>query len=474
MNFEAVIGLEIHVEMKTKTKMFSSSPIGFKDEPNTNITYLDLAYPGSLPILNKQGVINAIRVSNALHMSIDHTLYFDRKNYFYSDLPKGYQITQQNRPIGSKGYLEIEIDGKKKKIGIERLHMEEDTAMQHHFSDYTLLDYNRAGIPLVEIVSYPEMRTGEEARKYVEKIREIVTYLDVSDGKMENGSLRCDVNISLRPYGAEKFGTKVEIKNLNSTANIQAAIDYEVLRQSEMLIKGEAIQQETRRFDEAKKQTVLMRVKTDAVDYKYFSEGNIPPIHLSNEFVENAIKTSNELYDEKLARFVNDYKLNDIDAKILLASKELSVYFDETCKYSSLYQNLANFIISEVLGYLNKNNLTITDFKVLPKDIADLVTLLNDKKINSKQGKDIFAKMIETNKSPLILKEEMGASLISDESQIRNDIIEIIKANPTLPDDFKNGKTRAQGFVMGLLMKKNKGKVDPMVANKLIIEELKK
>ncbi len=474
MNFEAVIGLEIHVEMKTKTKMFSNAPIKFKSEPNTNITYLDLAYPGSLPRLNKQGVINAIRVCNALHMEIDHTLYFDRKNYFYADLPKGYQITQQDHPIGKDGYLEIEIDGNKKKIEIERLHMEEDTAMQHHYSTYTLLDYNRAGIPLVEIVSRPVIRSGEEARKYVEKIKEIVTYLDVSDGKMENGSLRCDVNISIRPFGSKEFGTKVEVKNLNSTANIETAIDFEILRQSSLLLKGEKIEQETRRFDEAKQETVLMRVKTDAVDYKYFSEGNIPPIHLSDEFIEDAIKTSNELYDQKLVRFLNDYKLNEVDAKILLTAKELSIYFDECAKYSSLYQAMANFIISDVLGYLNKNNLTILEFKISPKDIADLVKLLNDKQINSKQGKDIFAKMIETNKSPIILKEEMGLSLISDEALIRADIVEIIKANPTLPADFKNGKTRAQGFVMGQLMKKNKGKVDPLIANKLIVEELNK
>lgn len=474
MNFEAVIGLEIHVEMKTTSKMFSYAPVSFGKEANTETTYIDLGYPGSMPRLNKQGVINAIRVSNALHMKIDHTLYFDRKNYFYSDLPKGFQITQQNRPIGSHGYLEIEVDGKIKKIGIERLHMEEDTAMQHHFSNYTLLDYNRAGVPLVEIVSYPEIRTGEEARKYVEKIRDIVTYLDVSDGKMENGSLRCDVNVSIRPFGSEKLGTKVEVKNLNSIANIETAIDYEILRQSSLLLSGKKIDQETRRFDEAKKETVLMRVKTEAADYKYFSEGNIPPIYLSDEFVNEAIKTSNELMDDKLLRFKNDYKINEVDAKILLSSKELANYFDEACKDSNLYQQVANFIISDVLGYLNKENKTIIDFKVKPADIKDLVTLLNKNEINSKQGKDIFSKMIETLKSPLVLKEEMGASLVSDESLIIQGIKEIIEENPTLPADFKAGKTRAQGFVMGLLMKKFKGKVDPRVANKLIVDELNK
>ena len=241
-----------------------------------------------------------------------------------------------------------------------------------------------------------------------------------------------------------------------------------------MLLSGKEIAQETRRWDEAKKETILMRVKTDAVDYKYFTEGNIPVVHLSDEFVNHAIETSNELYDAKLERFMKNYGLNKVDTKILLSSVELADYYDEVCKCSSSYQALANFIISEVLGYLNKNELTIKDFKVTPKDLADLVELLVNKKINSKQGKDIFTKMIETNKSPLVLKEEMGATLINDEGQIRNDIQEIIKANPTLPDDFKNGKTRAQGFVMGLLMKKNKGKVDPLVANKLIVEELLK
>ena len=474
MNFEAIIGLEIHVEMKTKTKMFSYAPIKFGSDPNTNTTYLDLAFPGSLPRPNKQCVINAIRVCNALHMKIDHNIQFDRKNYFYSDLPKGYQITQQEFPIGSDGYLEIEIGDNLKKIEIERLHMEEDTCMQHHFADYTLLDYNRAGIPLIEIVSRPAIRNGEEARKYVEKIREIVTYLNVSDGKMENGSLRCDVNISLRPFGSDKFGTKVEVKNLNSTANIESAIDYEVMRQSSMLLSGKEIQQETRRWDEAKKETILMRVKTDAVDYKYFTEGNIPVVHLSNEFVEDAIKTSNELYDEKLKRFMENYGLNKVDSKILLSDVKLADYFDEACKYSSSYQAVANYMISEVLGYLNKNEINISEFKVTQEYLSQLVNLLVDKKINSKQGKDIFSKMIETNKSPLILQEELGAVIISDENKIREDIIEIIKNNPTLPSDFKSGKTRAQGFVMGLLMKKNKGKVDPIVANKLIVEELNK
>lgn len=474
MNFETIVGIEIHVEMKTKSKMFSLAPISFGLKPNTEVVAFDMAFPGTMPRVNKEAVKNAIRVSNALHMSIDQEIWFDRKNYFYSDLPKGFQITQQARPIGSEGYLVINVNGKDKKIGIERLHMEEDTCMQHHFSDYTLLDYNRAGIPLIEIVSKPEIRSGEEARKYVEKIREIVTFSNVSDGKMEEGSLRCDVNVSIRPYGSDKFGTKVEIKNLNSIANVEKAIDFEAKRQSELLLLGQEVEQETRRYDEAKKETVLMRKKTDAADYKYFTEPNIPPIKLSNEFVKDAIDTCPELYDQKLERFLNNYGLNEVDAKIILTSVDMANYYDEAAKFTKLYQPLANFMISDVNGYLNKNAISILDFKVEPKFISELVELLQSKKINSSQGKQIFEKLVKENKSPSIIQKEVGAVLINDEDEIHKLVLEVIEANPTLRDDFKAGKTRAQGFVMGQIMKKTGGKVNPGIANKIILEELKK
>ena len=474
MNFETIVGIEIHVEMKTKSKMFSLAPISFGLKPNTEVVAFDMAFPGTMPRVNKEAVKNAIRVSNALHMSIDQEIWFDRKNYFYSDLPKGFQITQQARPIGSEGYLIINVNGKDKKIGIERLHMEEDTCMQHHFSDYTLLDYNRAGIPLIEIVSKPEIRSGEEARKYVEKIREIVTFSNVSDGKMEEGSLRCDVNVSIRPYGSDKFGTKVEIKNLNSIANVEKAIDFEAKRQSELLLLGQEVEQETRRYDEAKKETVLMRKKTDAADYKYFTEPNIPPIKLSDEFVKEAIDTCPELYDQKLERFLNNYGLNEVDAKIILTSVDMADYYDEAAKFTKLYQPLANFMISDVNGYLNKNAISILDFKVEPKFISELVELLQSKKINSSQGKQIFEKLVKENKSPSIIQKEVGAVLINDEDEIHKLVLEVIEANPTLRDDFKAGKTRAQGFVMGQIMKKTGGKVNPGIANKIILEELKK
>ena len=474
MNFETVVGIEIHVEMKTKSKMFSLAPISFGLKPNTEVVPFDMAFPGTMPRVNKEAVRNAIRVSNALHMHIDQEIWFDRKNYFYADLPKGFQITQQARPIGSVGYLTINVNGENKQIGIERLHMEEDTCMQHHFSDYTLVDYNRAGIPLIEIVSKPEIRSGEEARKYVEKIREIVTFSNVSDGKMEEGSLRCDVNVSIRPFGSDKFGTKVEIKNLNSIANVEKAIDFEARRQSELLLLGKEVEQETRRYDEAKKETVLMRKKTDAADYKYFTEPNIPPIRLSDEFVKDAIDTCPELYDQKLERFLNNYGLNDVDAKIILTSVDMADFYDEAAKFTNLYQPLANFIISDVNGYLNKNNIAIKNFKVKPEFISELVELLQSKKINSSQGKQIFEKLVKENKSPLIIQKELGAVLISDENEIHKLVLEVLDANPTLRDDFKAGKTRTQGFVMGQIMKKTGGKVNPAIANKFILEELKK
>ena len=474
MNFETIVGIEIHVEMKTKSKMFSLAPISFGLTPNSEVVAFDMAFPGTMPRVNKEAVKNAIRVSNALHMSIDQEIWFDRKNYFYSDLPKGFQITQQARPIGSEGYLIINVNGKDKKIGIERLHMEEDTCMQHHFSDYTLLDYNRAGIPLIEIVSKPEIRSGEEARKYVEKIREIVTFSNVSDGKMEEGSLRCDVNVSIRPYGSDKFGTKVEIKNLNSIANVEKAIDFEAKRQSELLLLGKEVEQETRRYDEAKKETVLMRKKTDAADYKYFTEPNILPIKLSDEFVKDAIDTCPELYDQKLERFLNNYGLNEVDAKIILTSVDMANYYDEAAKFTKLYQPLANFMISDVNGYLNKNAISILDFKVEPKFISELVELLQSKKINSSQGKQIFEKLVKENKSPSLIQKEVGAVLINDENKIHELVLEVLEANPTLRDDFKAGKTRAQGFVMGQIMKKTGGKVNPGIANKIILDELKK
>lgn len=473
MEFEAVIGLEIHVEMKTKSKMFSSGPVSYGEEPNTKVNIVDMGFPGVMPVVNKQAVINAIRVSHALHMSIDDTVMFERKNYFYSDLPKGYQITQQFRPIGSNGYLVLNTSQGEKKIGIERLHMEEDTCKQLHSWDFSLLDYNRAGIPLIEIVSRPDIRTGEEAAKYVEKIRSIVSFLDVSDGKMEEGSLRCDVNISLREKGTEKFGTKVEIKNLNSIANIQKAIDFEISRQSIILDFGGVIEQETRRFDEGSKETVLMRVKTDAVDYKYFTEPNIAPIKLSKEFIEEAIKTSPELAEVKLERY-KKLGLNDYDSSLLIADKDVSNYFDEASKSGANPKLLANWVIGDVQSILNKEGISIKEFKISPSYLAELVLLIEQGKVSNKQAREMFAKMLENPISPKKLLEESGTSLISDEETLQAIVKEVVDANEQSVIDYKNGKDRALGFIVGQIMKKTQGKANPGLASKLALEEIKR
>ncbi|MBQ6920794.1 MAG: Asp-tRNA(Asn)/Glu-tRNA(Gln) amidotransferase subunit GatB [Bacilli bacterium] len=471
MEFEAVIGLEIHVEMKTKSKMFSSGPVSYGEDPNTKVNIVDMGFPGVMPVVNKQAVINAIRVSHALHMSIDDTVMFERKNYFYSDLPKGYQITQQFRPIGSNGYLVLNTSQGEKKIGIERLHMEEDTCKQLHSWDFSLLDYNRAGIPLIEIVSRPDIRTGEEAAKYVEKIRSIVSFLDVSDGKMEEGSLRCDVNISLREKGTEKFGTKVEIKNLNSIANIQKAIDFEISRQSIILDFGGVIEQETRRFDEGSKETVLMRVKTDAVDYKYFTEPNIAPIKLSKEFIEEAIKTSPELAEVKLERY-KKLGLNDYDSSLLIADKDVSNYFDEASKSGANPKLLANWVIGDVQSILNKEGISIKEFKISPSYLSELVLLIEQGKVSNKQAREMFAKMLENPVSPKKLLEESGTSLISDEETLKAIVKEVVDANEQSVIDYKNGKDRALGFIVGQIMKKTQGKANPGLASKLVLEEI--
>ncbi len=475
MEFEPVIGLEIHVELNTKSKMFSSAPVTYGKEPNTQVVPLDMAFPGTMPTVNKEAVIYAIRVSNALHMKIDNVLHFDRKNYFYSDLPKGYQITQNLRPIGSLGYLEIEVNGETKRIGIERLHIEEDTCKQIHFSDFTLLNYNRAGTPLIEIVSLPEIRSGEEAMKYVETIRSIVIYSGVSDGKMEEGSLRCDVNISLKEKGSDKFGTKVEIKNINSISYIQKAVDFEISRQSEILNNGGKIVQETRRFDSNKDETILMRVKNDAVDYKYFPEDNITPIALSDEFIKNAIASCPELASSKMKRYKETFHLNDYDISLLLMDKDVSSYFDELTKYTKAYKLAANWLNVDVASYLNKNFLKINDFPMKPITLAGLISLVESNDVNSNQAKEIFEKMLKDNIDALKAKEALGiSSQISDEGYLKEVILEVLSANPQAIIDYKEGKGRALGFLIGQVMKKTQGKVNPKMTNDILLKELNK
>lgn len=474
MNFEAIIGLEIHVEQKTASKMFSSAPNSFSREPNTQVMPLDMAFPGTMPTVNKQAVINAIRVANALHMEIDHVLTFDRKNYFYSDLPKGFQITQQFHPIGRNGYVEVDTSLGKKRIGIERIHMEEDTCKQEHFLDYTLLDYNRAGVPLIEIVSLPEMSSGLEAREYAEAIRNIVVYTNTSDGKMEEGSLRCDCNISIRPIGQKEFGTKVEVKNINSFKNIELAVDYEIKRQSKLILSGSKVEQETRRWDESSSRTILMRKKTDAVDYKYFCEPNIAPIRLSDEFVNNAIETCPELYDSKKERYLS-LGLTVSDAEIILSSKSLASYFESGLSSVKNAKSLANFLIVEINAYLNKNGKKIEDLQMKCPTLSEIVNMGEEDKLTHKQCVDILNRVLETNVSPKLAKEQLNiVSQASDDATILEFVTKVLDANPQSIIDFKAGKDRALGFLVGQIMKESKGKVNPAAASKLLKEEIAK
>ena len=465
----AVIGIEMHIQMDTCSKMFSYAPVSKGKEANSCVGLYDFAFPGTLPTVNKQAVINAIRVANALNMSIDDTIMFERKNYFYSDLPKGYQLTQQFRPLGKDGYLLVGD----KKIEIERLHIEEDTCKQLHDLDYSLLDYNRAGIPLVEIVTKPRSYSKEEVAKYVEKIRSIVSFLCVSSGRMEEGSLRCDVNVSLMKRGENKFGTKVEIKNLNSISNIKKAIEFEISRQSKLLDEGKTIVQETRRFNEKSKKTASMRVKIDEVDYKFFTEPNIPHIKLSKEFIEETIKSSPELAEAKMKRYMS-LGLNEYDSALLTSSIEISKYFEEVISYNTNPKAIANCINVLILSYLNKNDITIDELSIRPKRLAQLIKLVESNKISIKQAKAIFATMIDSDLEPEEIMSKSNINQNSDVESLTKVVRQVLDDNPEAIKDYKNGYDKALGFLMGQVMKLTNGNANPQIANKILIEEIQR
>lgn len=473
MNYDVVVGIEIHLELKTITKMFSGAPYEFKSEANTCVNEIDLAMPGVLPCVNMDAVKKAIETCLALHLDIDTLIKFDRKNYYYSDLPKGYQITQQFHPIGRNGYIDIKYDDITKRIRINRIHMEEDTAKQFHLYDETLIDFNRAGVPLIEIVSEPDMASGLEASLYVEKLRQTLSYLEVSDVKMEEGSMRCDVNVSIKPEGSNVYGTKVEIKNLNSINNIRLAIDYEVNRQKEILENGGIIEQETRRFDEKTLTTVTMRKKEGAVDYKYFPEPNIFPIRISQSMIEDIKDNMPELPDSKLNRYTNEYGLNDYDANMLVSNKAMSYYFDEMMKTAKNPKNAVNLLSSEFVGLLTKNNEDIQSTKVEPKSLALLSNMIEDKEISSKQAKEVLELMLD-GKNPLDIVKEKGMKQVSDEGAILALVNQVLDENPNSIVDYKGGKDRALGFLVGQVMKKSKGQANPQMASKLVKQELDK
>ncbi|EDP11879.1 Asp-tRNA(Asn)/Glu-tRNA(Gln) amidotransferase subunit GatB [Amedibacillus dolichus] len=473
MKYETIIGIEIHCELKTKTKMFSGAPTSFGEVANTCVNEIDLGHPGTLPCVNKEAVRLAILAATALKCEIDPLVKFDRKNYYYSDLPKGYQITQQFHPIGRGGMITIDTEQGKKDIRINRMHMEEDTAKQFHSDAGTLIDFNRAGTPLIEIVSEPDIRSGAEAAAYVEKLRSILYYLGVSDVKMEEGSMRCDVNVSIRPMGSDTFGTKTEVKNLNSISNVQKAIDAEVARQIEIVESGERVIQATRRYDETTKSTILMRKKEGNVDYKFFPDPNITPIRLDDAWIREIQENMEELPDERKARYQSSYGLNDYDADVLVANRELSNFFDEVVKYTENYKKAANWVIVEVVAALNKANIKVKDNPCKPQHLADMINMVDKGEISGKQAKVVFEEIM-LGKDPKQVVEEKGMKQMSDTSALLEIITTVLDNNPQSIEDFKNGKDRAIGFLVGQVMKASKGQANPAMTNKLIQEELAK
>lgn len=471
MNFEVVIGIEIHSELKTKSKMFSGAPVTFGLAPNTAANEVDLGFPGTMPQLNKQAVALAIRMTTLLNCEIDPYVQFDRKNYYYSDLPKGFQITQDRFPIGKNGHVDVEVDGVLTPVRIERLHMEEDTAKQLHGTTSSLLDYNRAGIPLIEIVTDASIRSGAQAAAYVEKIRSLLLYSEVSDARMDEGSMRCDVNISLRPYGYPGYGNKVEVKNLNSVANVQRAIEYEISRQERMLLQNEVIEQETRRFDEQTKTTVSMRKKEGAIDYQYFTEPNIWPISLDPNWIKDIQASIPEMPDAKCMRYVAA-GISDVDARVLVQDVAIASFFDQVLLHVSDPKVACNILLSEVLGYLNKEGLSIQQTKVTAKMFSSMVMMQINQEISSKHVKKILEIMFKTGESPEDIASSQNMKQISDPNLLLPIIQHIVAENEETVTNYLNGRTNLLGYLVGLVIKETKGQANPGLVNQLMKEAI--
>ena len=474
MHFETVIGLEVHVELKTDSKIFSPSPAHFGAEPNTNTNVIDLGYPGVLPVVNKRAVEWGMKAAMALNMTVARESKFDRKNYFYPDNPKAYQISQFDQPIGENGWIDIEVNGETKRIGITRAHLEEDAGKLTHKNGYSLVDLNRQGTPLIEIVSEPDIRTPEEAYAYLEKLRSIIQYIEVSDVKMEEGSMRCDANISIRPYGQDKFGTKTELKNLNSFTFVRKGLEYEEKRQEQVILSGGVINQETRRFDETTGTTKLMRVKEGSDDYRYFPEPDIVPMIISDEWMEEVRKTIPELPDARQRRYQEELGLPAYDAHVLTLTKEMSDMFEQTVALGADPKLASNYLMVDVNAYLNKVQQELKDTALTAEGLAGMIKLITDGTISSKIAKKVFAELIEHGGDAAQIVKEKGLVQVSDSGQLLAWVNEALDNNPKSIEDYKNGRDRAIGFLVGQIMKASKGQANPQMINKMLLEEIAK
>ena len=466
-----VIGLEVHCELKTNSKNFSRSKNG-EGEVNSNLSPLDIGYPGTLPIVNKEAVKESIMVALALNCEVSKKLCFDRKNYYYPDLPKGYQLTQFIHPIGVHGYVMIDTENGPKKITIQDTHLEEDSANMDHMSTYSLIDYNRAGVPLLETVTDPCIGSVDEAISYLETLRNIFLYLDVSDARADLGEIRVDVNVSMKKEEDKELGTRVEMKNINSFKTVREAIISEINRQRDILEAGGTINQETRRYDESLGTSVFMRGKADAIDYRYFRDSNIPEIRLRDEFINDIKDNMPVLEYERKRKYTLEYGIGKVDAATLTKDKKLSDYFERIISYGSNPVDTSNIIVGFLLGYMNKNYLKLEDIDIKEEEFSTIIKMMSDGKISNKQVKDIFTKAIESKTSVLDVAKEMG-SQISDKEEIRRIINEVFNENTKVIEDYKNGKN-VNGFIIGLIMKKTCGKVNPGVTNMVLKEELDK
>ena len=474
--FESVIGLEVHAELSTKTKIFCSCSTEFGAEPNTHICPVCTAMPGALPKLNEKVVEYAVKAGLAMNCTISQNSKNDRKNYFYPDLPKSYQISQFDKPLCENGYLEIEDDeGKIKKIRILRIHIEEDAGKLNHneFTGGSLVDLNRSGVPLIEIVSEPDIRSSGEADRYLKKLKSILQYIDVSDCKMEEGSLRADVNVSVHKP-EEPFGNRHEMKNMNSFKSIQRAIDFEIKDQIEKVQDGIKIYQETMRWDDVEGKTFQMRNKENAQDYRYFPEPDLVAIKLSSEYIEKIKKELPELPESRKVRYMEELGLSEKDANALISSKALSDIFEEAGNICKDYKLVCNWLTSDVLRILNENEMDADQIPFSGKSLAELIELINKGTISSKIAKDVLEEMFKTDETPMKIIEEKGWLQISDEGKIKDVVLEVLQANPQSIIDYKAGKDRALGFLVGQAMKKTQGKANPQMLNKMFLEELNK
>ncbi|MGG4221042.1 Asp-tRNA(Asn)/Glu-tRNA(Gln) amidotransferase subunit GatB [Paenibacillus jamilae] len=472
--YETVIGLEVHVELHTKSKIFCGCSTSFGAPPNSHTCPVCLGHPGVLPVLNRQAVDYAMKAAMALNCTIADVSKFDRKNYFYPDSPKAYQISQYDQPIGEHGWIDIEVNGETKRIGITRLHLEEDAGKLTHVDGgyASLVDFNRVGTPLVEIVSEPDISSPEEAKAYLEKIRAIMQYCDVSDVKMEEGSLRCDANISLRPHGQKELGTKAELKNMNSFRGVQRGLEYEQFRQEQTLEEGGTIVQETRRWDDAQGKTLSMRGKEQAHDYRYFPDPDLVTLHIDEEWKERIRASIPELPDQRKARYTSEYGLPEYDAQVITSSKPLADLFEDSLQYTKDAKAVSNWIMGDLLGYLNSTGVELSQVKLTGRGLGEMIGLLEKGTINSKIAKTVFKEMLESDKLPQQIVEEKGLVQISDEGAILTIVEQVVVANPQSVEDYKAGKQKAIGFLVGQVMKESKGKANPGLANKLLTEVL--